>query len=55
MSTAPRLEAVPFVQAVTNLPNRIKLIWRPHPDFRLILILLKEPKVMIKNLKKLQK
>lgn len=55
VSTAPRLEAVPFVQAVTNLPNRIKLIWRPHPDFRLILILLKEPKVMIKNLKKLQK
>ncbi|AVL46895.1 ferrous iron transporter A [Campylobacter jejuni subsp. doylei] len=34
VSTAPRLEAVPFVQAVTNLPNRIKLIWRPHPDFR---------------------
>lgn len=19
---------------MTNLPNRIKLIWRPHPDFR---------------------
>ncbi|MFQ6342918.1 fibronectin type III domain-containing protein [Campylobacter sp. VTCC 70190] len=34
VSTTPRLESVPFVQAVTNLPNRIKLIWRPHPDLR---------------------
>lgn len=32
--TQPRIEALPFVQAVTNLPNRIKLIWRPHPDLR---------------------
>lgn len=30
--TAPRLEAVPFIQAISDLPNRTKLIWRPHPD-----------------------
>ena len=34
VSTALRLEALAFVQAITNLPNRIKLIWRPHTDFR---------------------
>lgn len=33
-STTSRLEAIPFIQAITNLPNRIKLIWRPHPDLR---------------------
>ncbi|MDX2322678.1 fibronectin type III domain-containing protein [Campylobacter hepaticus] len=33
-NTTSRLEPVPFVQAITNLPNRIKLIWRPHPDLR---------------------
>lgn len=32
--TMPRLEKIPFVEAITNLPNRIKLIWRPHPDLR---------------------
>ncbi|MCX2682458.1 ferrous iron transporter A [Campylobacter sp. MIT 21-1685] len=32
--TTPRIEAVPFVKAITNLPNRIKLIWRPHTDLR---------------------
>lgn len=26
------LERVPFVKTVLNLPNMIKLIWRPHPD-----------------------
>ncbi|HEA8087459.1 TPA: fibronectin type III domain-containing protein [Campylobacter coli] len=34
VKTMPRLEAVPFAQAITNLPSRIKLIWRPHPDPR---------------------
>ncbi len=29
--TKPRLEAIPFVQAITNLPRRVKIIWRPHP------------------------
>ncbi|MBK1972867.1 fibronectin type III domain-containing protein [Campylobacter sp. TTU-622] len=32
--TMPRLEKIPFAEAITNLPNRIKLIWRPHPDLR---------------------
>ncbi len=31
VSTKPLPEPVPFVQAITDLPNRIKIIWRPHP------------------------
>lgn len=34
VKTQDRMEAMPFVQGITNLPNRIKLIWRPHPDLR---------------------
>lgn len=33
--TLPRLEAVAFVQSLSNLPNRIKLIWRPHASDRI--------------------
>lgn len=32
--TSPRIEALPLVEALSNLPNRIKLIWRPHTDLR---------------------
>lgn len=31
-TTKPLLDSVPFLQALTNLPERVKLIWRPHPD-----------------------
>ena len=24
--------SVPFAQAITGLPGRVKVIWRPHPD-----------------------
>jgi fibronectin type 3 domain-containing protein len=34
VSTKPTIELVPFAQAMTNLPNRIKIIWRPHPSER---------------------
>lgn len=34
LATLPRIEPVSLVQAITNLPNRIKIIWRPHPDLR---------------------
>lgn len=30
--TLPRMNAVSFVQAVNNLPNRIKILWRPHDN-----------------------
>ena len=33
-STKPLMDSVPFVRALTNLPERVKLIWRPHPDLR---------------------
>ena len=29
--TQPLLKSVPFIQAIVGLPNRVKLIWRPHP------------------------
>jgi len=32
--TLPRIIPVSFVQALSDLPNRIKVIWRPHPDLR---------------------
>lgn len=32
--TLQRLPAVEFIQAISDLPNRIKIIWRPHPDPR---------------------
>lgn len=32
--TAERIAAMPFVESIENLPKRIKLIWRPHPDVR---------------------
>jgi len=52
-STTPRLEALPFVQALTNLPNRIKLIWRPHPDLRVNSYIIERKKSDEKDFKKL--
>jgi fibronectin type 3 domain-containing protein len=34
VSTKTTIESIPFAQAMTNLPNRIKIIWRPHPSER---------------------
>lgn len=31
ISTKKPPEPIPFVQGITDLPNRIKIIWRPHP------------------------
>lgn len=33
--TLPRIVPVSFVQAISELPNRVKLLWRPHPDNRI--------------------
>ncbi len=32
--TMPLLASVPFIKAISGLPHRIKLIWRPHPNPR---------------------
>jgi len=32
--TLPLLPSVPFVKAISGLPRRIKIIWRPHPNPR---------------------
>ncbi|MDR0762305.1 MAG: hypothetical protein LBF13_04580 [Campylobacteraceae bacterium] len=34
IATKNLIEPVPYVQAMLGLPNRIKLIWRPHPSER---------------------
>lgn len=33
-TTRALMDSVPFAQAITGLPSRVKLIWRPHPDTR---------------------
>jgi uncharacterized protein len=33
--TLPRIVPVSFIQAISDLPNRVKLLWRPHPDKRI--------------------
>ncbi len=35
VKTSPRAEPVSFIQGISNLPNRIKIVWRPHPDLRI--------------------
>lgn len=34
VKTLPRIKAVSFIQAISNLPNRIKISWRPQEDKR---------------------
>lgn len=31
VTTNPQFDAVPFIESITGLPNRAKIIWRPHP------------------------
>lgn len=53
VSTMPRLETMPFVEAVTNLPNCIKLIWRPHPDLRVASYIIERSKAGENDFKKI--
>lgn len=34
VSTLPRTEGISFIQAISNLPRQIKIIWRPHSNER---------------------
>lgn len=34
ITTLPRLEAISLVDAISNLPRQIKVLWRPHPSQR---------------------
>ena len=34
MTTAPLIKSVAFIKAITGLPHRVKLIWRPHSSQR---------------------
>ncbi|WP_321468070.1 hypothetical protein [Halarcobacter sp.] len=34
VSTLPLMESVSFIQAISNLPRQIKIIWRPHSNER---------------------
>jgi fibronectin type 3 domain-containing protein len=35
VSTLPKMEGVSFIQAISNLPRQIKIIWRPHSNERI--------------------
>ncbi len=35
VTTADRPEAVPFIQAISNLPRQIKVLWRPHSSLNI--------------------
>ncbi len=35
VSTLPRMEGVSFIQAISNLPRQIKIVWRPHSNERI--------------------
>ena len=34
VETLPRIPPVSFAQAISDMPNRVKIIWKPHPDNR---------------------
>lgn len=40
-TTKPLINSVPFAQAITGLPNRVKLIWRPYPDNSIVSYVIK--------------
>ena len=35
ISTLPLMEGVSFIQAISNLPRQIKIVWRPHNSERI--------------------
>lgn len=51
--TRPRPEALSFVQALTNLPQRVKLIWRPHSDLNINSYIIERAKSDEKEFKKI--
>ncbi len=53
VKTMPRLEAIAFAQAITNLPSRIKLIWRPHSDPRVASYIIERAKADGQEFKKI--
>lgn len=53
IATQPRPEPLAFVQAITNLPERIKLIWRPHTDLRVNAYVIERKREEDKNFKKI--
>lgn len=53
ISTQPRPEPLAFVQAITNLPKRIKLIWRPHTDLRVNAYIIERKRVEDKEFEKI--
>ncbi|WP_281951093.1 fibronectin type III domain-containing protein [Nitrosophilus kaiyonis] len=34
VKTLPLIESVSFIEAISHLPRRVKIIWRPHPNPR---------------------
>lgn len=42
VTTTPLIESVSFIQALYGLPNKIKVLWRPHPDPRVVSYILQK-------------
>ncbi|WP_249321134.1 fibronectin type III domain-containing protein [Campylobacter mucosalis] len=40
-TTRPLINSVAFIQAIAGLPNRVKLIWRPHTDASVVSYVIK--------------
>lgn len=53
--TAPRIAPVSFMQALSDLPNRIKVIWRPHEDKSIAYYVLERFNTSVNNWEKLSK
>lgn len=45
VKTHALLDSVPFVQAIYGLPERVKLLWRPHPDTRVVSYIIERAEV----------
>lgn len=48
-TTQHRIDSVPFAQISRNLPQRIKIIWRPHPDLRVRSYIIERTEMNVEN------
>ncbi|WP_086224747.1 fibronectin type III domain-containing protein [Campylobacter devanensis] len=49
VTTMPLIESVSFIQALYGLPNKIKVLWRPHPDLRVVSYILEKSALSSNN------
>ena len=54
-TTLPLVESVAFVKAITGLPHRVKLVWRPHTSARVSAYIIEKNKFTSTQWKRLAK